>query len=86
MWPFFGLAAQVMFTNLLSYSDVNKPCLVECTVWQWFAYDEQHARSVCLAVLGDGKECGRKIAGKNTTNLKVINFLLCHLYIALMIT
>lgn len=45
----------------------------ECTVWQWFTYDDIQAKSTCLALTTDGKDCGRKLAGKNPTNLKVGN-------------
>ena len=44
----------------------------ECTVWQWFTYDEVHAKSICSASTADDKACGEKIAGKNATNMKVI--------------
>jgi hypothetical protein len=42
-------------------------------VWQWFTYDDIQAKSTCLALTTDGKDCGRKLAGKNPTNLKVGN-------------
>ena len=38
----------------------------ECTVWQWFTYDDIQAKSTCLALTTDGKDCGRKLAAKTT--------------------
>ena len=43
----------------------------ECTVWQWFRYDDVQCKIICLALTKEGSECGLKLAGKNTTNLKV---------------
>jgi hypothetical protein len=43
----------------------------DATVWQWFVYDEDSAKSTCCAVTKDGNSCGVKLAGKNPTNLKV---------------
>ena len=43
----------------------------ECSVWMWFNYDDVQAKSICQAMIKDGKECGKKLAGKNPTNLKV---------------
>jgi hypothetical protein len=34
----------------------------ECTVWQWYKYDELNAKRICLAITADGKENGKKIA------------------------
>ena len=45
---------------------------VQCMA-QWFTYDDIQAKSTCLALTTDGKDCGRKLAGKNPTNLKVGN-------------
>ena len=34
----------------------------ECSVWQWFTYDEVHAKSICSALTTDDKACGQKIS------------------------
>ena len=41
----------------------------ESTVWQHFSHDAVPDKSMCLVSTADGKQCGRMIAGKNTTNL-----------------
>ena len=37
-----------------------------------FMYDEVHSKSICSALTTDDKACGKKIAGKNATNMKLI--------------
>jgi hypothetical protein len=47
----------------------------ECTVWQWYKYDELklfNANSICLAIAVDGKECGRKIAAPSLKKWKCL--------------
>lgn len=51
----------------------------ESEVWNYFSYDAIKNKSVCLAKLSNAseniiKKCGFHLAGKNPTNLKVINF------------
>jgi hypothetical protein len=41
----------------------------DSTVWQHFSHDAVPNKSKCLVSTADGKQCGRMIAGKNTTNL-----------------
>ena len=43
----------------------------ESNVWELFVYTESTDKSMCHAVMSDGKTCGFNLAGKNTTNLKV---------------
>lgn len=38
-------------------------------VWTHFKYNSVERKSECI-ILRDGKTCGARIAGKNTTNLK----------------
>lgn len=48
----------------------------ESAVWKWFEYNEGTDKSACL-VQTDGKGCDVKLAGKNSTNLKVTSHFKC---------
>ena len=39
-------------------------------VWTHFRYLDAERKTLCLIVSEEGKQCGHKIGGKNTTNLK----------------
>lgn len=42
----------------------------ESNVWKYFEYKADIDKSVCLVAI-DNKVCSMKLAGKNSTNLKV---------------
>jgi len=39
-------------------------------LWAHFVYNEAEKKTQCIALDSEGKQCGHKSAGKNTTNLK----------------
>jgi len=42
----------------------------ESYVWTYFKYNDEKEKSICIVKNKNGEQCGKEMAGKNTSNLK----------------